>query len=137
MNQEKLYRYVLPGEKVIKRPIEFPSLPVQSEEELNALETFLSNDVNLSAVVSFSLWVFHYVFCQKVMTMFQRNYVIVLYFFLQSMYLGKFVDKNSLDSVQSGKYYEMLYVMMWQTNTAFKEPREKKSLKTWELILGE
>lgn len=56
-NQEKLCRYILPSDKVIKRPTGFPSLPVQSEEELNALEAFLSNDVNLSAAVSFSLCV--------------------------------------------------------------------------------
>lgn len=55
MNQEKLNRYILPGEKVIKRPTGFPSLPVQSEQELHDLETFLANDENLSAAVSFSL----------------------------------------------------------------------------------
>lgn len=54
MNQEKLHRYILPGEKVIKRPTGFPSLPVQSEQELHTLETFLANDANLSAAVSFS-----------------------------------------------------------------------------------
>jgi len=54
-NQEKC---ILPGEKVIKRPTGFPSLPIQSEEELNALETFLSNDANLSAAVNFSSCVF-------------------------------------------------------------------------------
>jgi len=58
MNQKKLHRYILPGEKVIKRPTGFPSLPVQSQKELNALEIFLSNDANLSAAVSFSLCVF-------------------------------------------------------------------------------
>lgn len=55
MNQEKLNRYILPGEKIIKRPTGFPSLPVQSEQELYDLETFFANDENLSAVVSFSL----------------------------------------------------------------------------------
>lgn len=48
---------ILPGEKVIKRPTGFPSLAVQSERELHVLETFLSNDANLSAAVSFSLCV--------------------------------------------------------------------------------
>lgn len=58
LNQEKLHRYILPGEKVIKRPTGFPSLPVQSDQrELHVLETFLSNDANLSAAVSFSLCV--------------------------------------------------------------------------------
>ncbi|XP_036148772.1 uncharacterized protein LOC118647630 isoform X1 [Monomorium pharaonis] len=49
LNQEKLHRYILPGEKTIKRPTGFHSLPVKSEQELQALEKFLSNDANLSA----------------------------------------------------------------------------------------
>ena len=40
-----------------ERPAGFPLLPVQSEQELQALEKFLSNDANLSAAVSFSLCV--------------------------------------------------------------------------------
>jgi len=57
----------------------------------------------------------------------QRNYVIVLYVFSQSMYLEKSVDKNSLD----GSVRKILQnvITMWQTNTAFKEPRKIKSLR--------
>lgn len=49
MNQEKLNRFLLPGEKVIKRPSNFPSLPVDTEAQLNSLENFLKDDGNLSA----------------------------------------------------------------------------------------
>lgn len=54
MNQEKLHRYTSEKKKVIKRSTGFPSLPIQSEQELHTLETFLANDANLSATVSFS-----------------------------------------------------------------------------------
>lgn len=36
MNQEKLHRYLLPGEKVIKRPSDLPSFPVETEHELDS-----------------------------------------------------------------------------------------------------
>lgn len=49
MNQEKLYRYLLLGEKV-KRPSGFPSFPVETEHELVQMEGFLKDDNNLSAV---------------------------------------------------------------------------------------
>lgn len=51
MNQEKLNRFLLPGEKVIKKPSNFPTLPVNTVE-LNYLENFLKDDGNLSAAVS-------------------------------------------------------------------------------------
>jgi hypothetical protein len=53
MNQEKLNRFLLPGEKVIKKPSNFPSLPVDTEAQLMSLENFLKDDGNLSAAVSF------------------------------------------------------------------------------------
>ncbi|KAL0109738.1 hypothetical protein PUN28_014636 [Cardiocondyla obscurior] len=53
INQEKLSKFLIPGEKVIKRPTGFPSLPVQSDQELHALETFLKNDANLSAAAMY------------------------------------------------------------------------------------
>ncbi|XP_025263565.1 uncharacterized protein LOC105249208 isoform X2 [Camponotus floridanus] len=49
MNQEKLHRYLLPGEKVVKRPSGLPSFPVETEHELNQMEEFLKDDNNLSA----------------------------------------------------------------------------------------
>lgn len=52
MNLERLCRYVLPGEKVVKRPENLPSLPVDEQKDLAILEKFLSDGVNLSAAVS-------------------------------------------------------------------------------------
>lgn len=52
MNQEKLHRYLLPGEKVVKRPSGLPSFPVETEHELDQMEEFLKDDNNLSAAVS-------------------------------------------------------------------------------------
>ncbi|XP_071576833.1 uncharacterized protein [Temnothorax nylanderi] len=49
MNQEILNRFLLPGEKIIKKPLNFPSLPVNNEVQLNCLENFLKDDGNLSA----------------------------------------------------------------------------------------
>lgn len=59
MNQEKLNRFLLPGEKIIKKPSKFPPLPVNTPKQLKCLENFLNDDGNLSAAVSiFTL--FHY-----------------------------------------------------------------------------
>ncbi|RLU27075.1 hypothetical protein DMN91_000874 [Ooceraea biroi] len=106
MNQEKLNRHVLPGEKVMKRPTGFPSLPVRSEKELHILETFLTNDANLSAV---------------------------------SMYLGRFVEKNSLDSSVRKILRNVLCndVANKYSFQGAKGKRKFEILKTWELILGE
>lgn len=52
INQEKLNRFLLLGEKIIKRPLNYPSLPVSNEVQLNCLENFLKDDGNLSAAVS-------------------------------------------------------------------------------------
>lgn len=64
MNLERLCRYILPGETVVKRPHNLPSLPVEEIEDLDALEKFLSNDVNLSASVSsmFLHLITHFIF---------------------------------------------------------------------------
>ena len=53
MNQEKINRFLLPGEKVIKKPANFPPLPVDTEAQLKGFENFLKDDGNLSAAVSF------------------------------------------------------------------------------------
>lgn len=52
MNQEKLCRYLLHGEKVIKLPTGLPSFPVETEDELDNIEKFFEDGCNLSAVVS-------------------------------------------------------------------------------------
>lgn len=49
MNQEKNCRYLLPGEKVVKRPSGLPSFPVETQDELDHMEKFLHDDNNLSA----------------------------------------------------------------------------------------
>lgn len=55
MNQEKLCRYLLPGEKIVKLPRGLPSFPVETQDELNNMENFLEDDSNLSAAVSSNL----------------------------------------------------------------------------------
>lgn len=123
INQEKLQRYILPGEKFIKRPTGFPSLPVKSEQELRALETFLSNDANLSAAVSVLLNVF----------VKSNDYVLkklgIYFYFLCRVCILEDLLIKIVWTIQSGKYYEISSVMMWQINTAFKELRGNKSLK--------
>lgn len=52
MNQEKLCRFIIPGEKVIKRPSKMPPLPINTFEDLDRMEQFLSNDCNLTWAVS-------------------------------------------------------------------------------------
>ena len=51
MNQTRLNRSLLPVEKKIIRPANLPALPLYTENDLNAMERFLENDFNLSAVV--------------------------------------------------------------------------------------
>lgn len=69
MNQEKLNRFLLPGEKVIKKPSNFPSLPVDNTVQLNSLENFLKDDGNLSAAVSvfsyylYCMFIIYYLYC--------------------------------------------------------------------------
>lgn len=64
MNQEKINRFLLSGEKVIKKPFNFPSLPVNTEVQLNYLENFLKDDGNLSAAVRiFSKYYFISLLC--------------------------------------------------------------------------
>jgi len=60
INQEKLNHFLLPGEKIIKKPPNFSSLPVNTEAQLNCLENFLRNDGNLSATVSVFAILFYY-----------------------------------------------------------------------------
>ncbi|KMQ87602.1 hypothetical protein RF55_13072, partial [Lasius niger] len=49
MNQERLNRFIMPTEKVVKRPSKLPSLPIKTEGELAKMEQFLSEENNLSA----------------------------------------------------------------------------------------
>lgn len=55
MNKEKLNRYLLPGEKVVKRPSGLPSFPIQTQDELDCMKKFLEDNNNLSAAVSLNL----------------------------------------------------------------------------------
>lgn len=51
MQIERLSRYVLPGEKIIKRPSGLPSFPVEDVEAFERMEKFLSDGENLSCAV--------------------------------------------------------------------------------------
>lgn len=55
MNQEKLCRYLLPGEKLIQCPIGLPSFPIETQDELDCMEKFLEDDNNLSSAVNLNL----------------------------------------------------------------------------------
>jgi len=52
MNQTRLNRSLLPAEKRIIRPSDLPALPVYTEDGLKALEKFLEDNSNLSAMVN-------------------------------------------------------------------------------------
>lgn len=52
MNQTRLNRSLLPTEKRIIRPPDLPALPVYTEDGLKALEIFLEDNSNLSAMVN-------------------------------------------------------------------------------------
>lgn len=52
MNQERLNRNVVPGEKVIKRPTGLPPFPIHGITEAKKVERFLKNDNNKAAAVS-------------------------------------------------------------------------------------
>lgn len=138
MNQEKLQSYILPGEKVIKRPTGFPSLPLKSEHELftqRALETFLSNDANLSAATG----KFFYCVFVKSNDYVLKKLCIYFLFPLQSMYLGRFVDKSSLDNSVK-KILRNVICNDVANKYSFQGAKGKQKfevLKTWELILGE
>lgn len=58
MNQGRLNRSLLPNEKRLQKPVNFPALPVKIEDELNALEIFLEDENNLAAVVSKYLFLY-------------------------------------------------------------------------------
>jgi len=51
-NQERLNRSLLSNEKRLQKPINLPSLPVKTEDQLNLLETFLEDENNFAVVVS-------------------------------------------------------------------------------------
>lgn len=56
MNQERLNRFIMPTEKVVKRPSKLPPLPIKTERELTEMEQFLSEENNLSATVSMHIY---------------------------------------------------------------------------------
>ncbi|KAL0115660.1 hypothetical protein PUN28_010882 [Cardiocondyla obscurior] len=58
MSQEKLNRLLSSEEKVVKKPQNFPALPVNTMTQLHALEQFLADDNNLSAI---SLYLARYI----------------------------------------------------------------------------
>lgn len=92
MNQEKINRFLLPGEKVVKRPPNFPSLPVNTEVQLSDVEHFLTDDNNLSAAVCCTIIIYYY------FMLFDMFVVISTFSLLQSMYFAKYVDLGSLDN---------------------------------------
>ncbi|XP_077263087.1 uncharacterized protein LOC143897952 isoform X2 [Temnothorax americanus] len=53
MNQTRLNWSFLPAEKRIIRPSDLPALPVYTEDDLKAMERFLEDDSNLSAMVQY------------------------------------------------------------------------------------
>ncbi len=52
MAVERLCRFVLPGEKVLKRPSGLPAYPIETMSDLKNIEDFLSSDLNRSSTVS-------------------------------------------------------------------------------------
>lgn len=56
MNQTRLNRSLLPAEKRIIRPSDLPALPVYTEDDLKAMERFLEDESNLSAMVSLRMF---------------------------------------------------------------------------------
>lgn len=54
MNQARLNRFVLPGEKVLKRPKGLPPFPVRDFAQATIMEKFLADDCNKAAVVRFT-----------------------------------------------------------------------------------
>lgn len=81
MNQEKLKRFLLPGEKVVKRPPNFPSLPVNTEIQLNDVENFLTDDSNLSAAVC----------CCTIIILYYYLYYFMLFDMFVVIYVSTFV----------------------------------------------
>lgn len=59
MNVAKLLQHVAPEEAYVVRPAGLPGLPLRNETGLEAFESFLSNELNFTATVSFHL---HFVF---------------------------------------------------------------------------
>lgn len=51
MNQCRLNYYLLPNEKIIIRPTDFPSLPLMTEEDVEKFEKYLSENDNITATV--------------------------------------------------------------------------------------
>lgn len=56
MNQEKLCRFIIPGEKPIKRPSKMPPLPINTFEDLDRMEQFLDNECNLTWATEYNLF---------------------------------------------------------------------------------
>lgn len=52
MNVARLNRFILPGEKVLKRPEGLPPFPVPDAHQAEIMEKFLSNDFHKAATVS-------------------------------------------------------------------------------------
>jgi len=58
INQSKMNRILLPEEKIISKPPNLPALPLDTIEQVQIFEKFLSNDVHLSDTVSNILYAF-------------------------------------------------------------------------------
>lgn len=99
MNQKKLNRFLLSDEKIVKRPPNFPSLPVNTEVQLNDVDNFLTDDSNLSAAVCCCTIIILYYYLYYFM-LFDMFVVIVCFniCLLQSIYFAKYVDPLILDN---------------------------------------
>lgn len=67
MNLERVSRYILPGEKYVKRPEGMPNIPLEDMKFWPALENFLADDNNLSALVSY-LHSFKCLICNSILS---------------------------------------------------------------------
>ncbi|KAK3925116.1 Testis, prostate and placenta-expressed protein [Frankliniella fusca] len=53
MAVERLCRFVLPGEKVLKRPSGLPAYPIETMSDMKNIEDFLSSDLNRSSTAMY------------------------------------------------------------------------------------
>lgn len=58
INQSKINRILMPEEKILSKPPNMPALPLDTIEQVERFEKFLSNDVQLADTVSDVLYIF-------------------------------------------------------------------------------
>lgn len=58
INQSKINRILMLEEKILSKPPNMPALPLDTIEQVERFEKFLSNDVQLADTVSDVLYIF-------------------------------------------------------------------------------